>query len=127
MTSPARRYDATCRVRTSKEYAEVKAISVAFRGKCCLLLACPKPAEKTRVGLIASKKGVGNAVQRNRARRRLREIIRLRWPRIPATGYWLVMIASRSTLSASHQDLANDVERVLAAAGALVPVGEVAA
>ena len=125
MVSPrVRRYDSTQRVRTSKEYAEVKERGVAMRGTHCLLLALAKPAEPTRVGFITSKKGVGNAVQRNRARRRLREIVRMRWERVPATGYWLVLIARRTAGTALHQDLADDVERVLAAAGALQPTGE---
>lgn len=109
-------------LRSSREFGEVKAAGTAFRGRHCLLAVLPKPGEATRVGFITSKKGVGNAVQRNRARRRLREIIRVRWPRLAATGYWLVVIAFRSTLTAPHQELANDVERVLAAAGALAPI-----
>ncbi len=109
-------------LRSSREFAEVKAQGTGFRGRHCLLVALAKPYEPTRVGFVISKKGVGNAVERNRARRRLREILRVRWPRVPESGYWLVMIAFRSVLEASHQDLANDIERVLAAAGALAPI-----
>jgi ribonuclease P protein component len=124
MIPQSRRFDSSQRVRTSLEYAEVKARAGAFRGPHCLLLALAKPGEPTRIGFIASKKGVGGAVARNRARRRLREIVRVRWPRVPATGYWLVIIAYRTATTADHQDLANSVERVLAAAGALAPIEE---
>ncbi len=124
MNPRVRRYDSTQRVRTSKEYAEVKERGAAVRGTHCLLLVLAKPSEMTRVGFITSKKGVGNAVERNRARRRLREIVRLRWQRVPATGYWLVLIARRTAGTALHQDLADDIERVLASAGALQPTGE---
>ena len=110
------------RLRTSREYAQVKASGAAHRGRCCLLLALACPAEQSRVGFIASKRGVGGAVQRNRARRRLREIVRRRWSRVPATGFWLVFIASRGALAATHQELATEVERLLAAAGALEPL-----
>jgi ribonuclease P protein component len=65
---------------------------------------------------------VGGAVQRNRARRRLREIVRRRFPRMPEQGYWMVLIAFRSVLVALHQELASDVERLLAGAGALRPL-----
>jgi ribonuclease P protein component len=109
-------------LRSSLEFAEVKAHGTGFRGRYCLLVALAKPAEATRVGYVISRRSVGNAVQRNRARRRLREILRLRWPRVPESGYWLVFIAFGSVLAAPHQDLANDVERVLAAAGALSPL-----
>jgi len=124
VTVAARRFDRARHVRTSREYEAIKTRGAAFRSAHCLLLALAVPCEPTRVGFIASKKGVGGSVQRNRARRRLREIVRLRWPRIPETGYWLVLIASRSTLLAPHQDLADAVEHVLAAAGALAPIRE---
>jgi ribonuclease P protein component len=75
----------------------------------------------TLVGWIASKRGVGGAVQRNRARRRIREIVRRRWPRVPHTGFLLVFIASRAILTSPHQQLATEIERLLAQAGALAP------
>lgn len=110
------------RLRTSTDYGRVRASGVAFRGAHCLVVACPAPGEATRVGFVASKRGVGNAVQRNRARRRLREIVRRRWARVPRTGYLLMFVAYRTTTTAPHQDLACDVERVLASAGALTPL-----
>ena len=61
-------------------------------------------------------------MQRNRARRRLREIVRRRWPRVPAAGHLLMFVARRSALAAPHQDLASEVERLLGAAGALAPL-----
>ena len=76
-----------------------------------------------RVAVVAGKR-VGGAVQRNRARRRLREILRRRWPRIPRTGSWILVIAHRGALRAPHQELASDLERLLASAGALAPIGE---
>jgi ribonuclease P protein component len=109
------------RLRSSREFTLAKTTGRPFRARGCLLLVLARPGEPTRVGFIASRKGVGGAVQRNRARRRLREIVRRRWPRMPHTGYWLAFIASRTTVTASHQDLASDIERVLAEAGALAP------
>ena len=109
------------RMRTAGDFASVRQSGVAHRGRCCLLLALPSPGEVTRLGWIASTRGVGGAVQRNRARRRLREIVRRRWPRVPHQGYLLVFIASRAALTASHQELATEVESLLAHAGALAP------
>ena len=110
------------RLTASDDHAALRSQGVAFRGVHCLLVVLTRPGEITRVGFVASKRGVGGAVQRNRARRRLREIVRRRWARIPRTGYLLMVVAYRSTPTAPHQDLASDVERVLAAAGALAPV-----
>jgi ribonuclease P protein component len=107
------------RLRTSIDYAAVKRDGRAFRGKHCLLLAAEVPGLPTRVGFIASKKGVGGAVQRNRARRRLREIVRRRWPLVSPLGHALAFIAHRTSITATHSDLVADVERLLVAAGAL--------
>jgi ribonuclease P protein component len=112
------------RLTASADYALLKAGGRPFRGAHCLLVALALPGEVTRVGFVASKRGVGGAVLRNRARRRLREIVRRRWPRMPEAGHLLMFVAYRSTLSAPHQDLASDVERLLAAAGALAPLAE---
>lgn len=112
------------RLRSSLEIAEVKASGRVFRGEHCLLLVLARSGLPTRIGFIASKKGVGGAVERNRARRRLREILRRRWPRLPRTGCWILVIAHRGALSAPHQELASDLERLLADAGALTPIGE---
>lgn len=109
-------------MRSTKDFASVRQLGVAYRGRCCLLLALAAPGEVTRLGWIASKRGVGGAVQRNRARRRLREIVRRRWPRVPHHGFLLVFIASRAALTAPHQELATEVESLLAHAGALAPV-----
>jgi ribonuclease P protein component len=119
---PSERLTREHRLRASRDFAAVKAGGTALRGAHCLLLVLARPGVTTRVGFIASKKGVGGAVQRNRARRRLREIVRRRFPRMPETGYLMVLIAFRSALTAPHQDLATDVERLLAQAGALAPV-----
>ena len=111
------------RLRRSSDYALAKADGSPFRGRHCLLLALARPGQATRIGFIASKRGVGGAVERNRARRRLREIVRRRWSRIPSNGYWLAFVAFRSCLAVPHEELASDVERVLAQAGALDPTG----
>lgn len=110
------------RLTALADFAALKSQGRAFRGAHCLLVVHATPAEVTRVGFVASKRGVGGAVQRNRARRRLREIVRRRWTRVPQTGFLMMFVAYRSVPTAPHQDLASDVERVLAAAGALAPL-----
>jgi ribonuclease P protein component len=112
------------RLRNSREFVAVQSGGTLFRGRCALLLVLPRPGEPTRVGFIASKRGVGNAVQRNRARRRLREIVRRRWPRIAGAGWWFVVIASRAALDAPHERIASEVESLLTSAGLLAPIGE---
>ena len=119
---PSERLLPVNRLTHPRDFARVRGEGLAYRGLCCLLLALPVAGETSRVGFIASKRGVGGAVQRNRAKRRLREIVRRRWIRVPPEGYLLVFIASRRTIEAPHQSLATDVETLLAHAGALAPV-----
>jgi len=110
------------RLRSSIDIGLVKEEGHAIRGAHCLLLVLARPGLPTRIGFVASKKGVGIAVARNRARRRLREIVRRRAPRLPLSGYWILVIAQRTALTAPHQELASEMERLLAAAGALAPL-----
>ena len=110
------------RLRTGREFVAVKTGGTPFRGRYSLLVVLPRPGEPTRVGFVAGKKSVGGAVERNRARRRLREIVRRRWPRVCERGYWMMFVAARAVLEAPHELLASEVERLLASAGALAPV-----
>jgi ribonuclease P protein component len=110
------------RLRAARDFDALKESGVAFRGRLCVLVVLSRPAEETRVGFVASKRTVGGSPQRNRARRRLREIVRRRMPRLRHTGYVLMLIASKHTLGAPHQELASEVERLLAEAGALRPL-----
>jgi ribonuclease P protein component len=110
------------RLTSSLHHAAVKAGGTAFRGRSCLVVVLARPEDGTRFGFVASRKAVGGAVQRNRARRRLREIVRRRWPRMKDHGYWVVFVASRAALTVSHQDLATDVEQLLMRAGVLEPL-----
>jgi len=110
------------RMTASADFAALRAEGVAFRGALCLLVALRRPGEPTRVGFVASKRGVGGAVERNRARRRLREIVRRRFARLPDQGWLLMLVAHRAAPTAPHQDLASDVEGVLTAAGVLAPI-----
>lgn len=111
------------RLRLGRDYAAVKSLGTAYRGQHALLLVLDRPGEPTHAGFIASRKGVGGSVQRNRARRRLREIVRRRWDGLPGTGRWLVFIAFRSVLTAPHEALVRDVESLLERSGAPRPAG----
>lgn len=64
-----------------------------------------------RLGITVSVK-LGNAVKRNRARRRLREVYRLASPRL-SQGWDIIVVARGRTLTASWKEL-NDTFRRLA-------------
>jgi len=66
-----------------------------------------------RVGFTCSKK-VGNAVKRNRAKRRLREIARLILPEQGRTGWDYVLIGKRQiTATRDFQDMLADMKYAL--------------
>jgi|SRR5581483_1139428 ribonuclease P protein component len=64
-----------------------------------------------RVGFTVSKK-VGNAVERNRVRRRLREVVR-RSPAAMRPGHDYVLIGRRAALTAPFANLIDEFERAL--------------
>ncbi len=70
-------------------------------------------AEGKRVGFTCSKK-VGNAVARNRAKRRLREIARLVLPEQGRDGFDYVLIGRREeTAARDFSDLVGDLQSAL--------------
>ena len=71
----------------------------------------PKPSA-IRVGFTASRK-VGNAVARNRARRRLREVAGRLLPAMAAPGRDYVLIGRRATLERPFVLLLADLEAAL--------------
>jgi ribonuclease P protein component len=69
-------------------------------------------AGEVRVGFTATKK-VGNAVIRNRARRRLRAAIAEVMSGITAQPADLVLVARQSTITRPYGDLKNDLRLAL--------------
>jgi len=76
-----------------------------------LHLARPDEVGPPRVGFVVSR-AVGNAVTRNRVRRRLRELVRLRRGCL-ATGSLLVVRALPPSAGASYAELRSDLTRCL--------------
>lgn len=69
-----------------------------------------------RLGFTVTKK-VGNAVVRNRTRRRLREAARLLLRQTPATGADLVLVGRDTTRARPFTLLIDDLRRSLAKLG----------
>ena len=69
-----------------------------------------------RVGFTVTKK-IGNAVVRNRTRRRLKEAARLELAHHPVAGVDLVLIGREGTSERSFPELRDDLRRALRKAG----------
>jgi ribonuclease P protein component len=80
--------------------------------------ASPPAAAKSgtaRVGFTASRK-VGGAVQRNRAKRRLRAAAASTLPLLGREGHDYVLVARTATLSRPFAELVRDLRKALGAA-----------
>lgn len=79
-----------------------------------LLQARPRGDEgPLRLGITVSKKQ-GGAVERNRIRRRLREVARDALPRAGRPGFDYVIVARRAVIDTRFTDLIRDLERGVA-------------
>ena len=77
-------------------------------------LALPEPS--LRLGFTVTKK-IGNAVIRNRARRRLKEAVRLTLPDMGLSGWDLVLIGRDATAERPFPLLIEDLRAALRQAG----------
>ncbi len=113
------------RLRATADFARVREQSPRVWAHPLLVLYCaPNDLDRTRIGLTVSSR-VGKAVVRNKVRRRLREALRLRLPRLkPGTD--LVIVARPASAAASWRELNLALDSVLGRAGAtLAPLAGV--
>lgn len=76
-----------------------------------------------RPGYVASRKNVGKAYQRNRAKRLMREIFRRIEGCITEKNIWIVFIATFRPGETSFQELLEDVKGSLSRAGLISNCG----
>ena len=84
----------------------------AIGGIVIQMRANPDETDGLRVGFTATKK-TGNAVIRNRAKRRLREVAREKLPKLGRAGHDYVFIARQSTVKRPYEKLLDDAEKAL--------------
>ena len=98
-------------LRKRAEFVRVQNKGKRYRGRNLLLMVHPNESDKSRVGLTVSRK-VGNAVIRNRVRRRLRESIRVNPERF-ISGQDYVFIARARAATLGSYVLHKEVEWLL--------------
>ena len=77
-----------------------------------VIQAVARDSDDWRVGLTATKK-IGNAVTRNRARRRMRALARDHLSPLAKNGIDYVLIARHDTATANWQDMANGLQKAI--------------
>jgi ribonuclease P protein component len=105
------------RLRTPADFATAR--ERAERGwphRLLVLYVAPNDLDNVRVGITVSRR-VGNAVTRNRVRRRLRELLSARLPRLK-DGQDLLLVARPSSAGASWEELGLAVDTLLSRAHA---------
>ena len=101
------------RLKRRAEFLRVaaKGKKAATHGLVLQALSQPEPGP-ARIGFTVTRK-VGNAVVRNRTRRRLKEAVRLELAERPVSGVDLVVIGRDSTRGRDFLDLRDDLRRAL--------------
>lgn len=99
------------RLTRSTDFKRVRSDGKSFAHPLVVLIALDSDEAGLRVGVAASR-SLGGAVQRNRAKRLLREAIR---PELPAlrTGYDLMLIARLPLLQSNFADLRKAISGLL--------------
>lgn len=98
------------RLRKHAQYCRVQSRGRRIGGKFLLVIFAPSSFLTVRFGLTVSKR-VGNAVTRNKVKRRLRDI--LRHQKSVLGGLDVVWIARAEAASASYEALKNDVVELM--------------
>ena len=108
------------RLRHSIQFEETYGQNRRWHGRHMVLFRRAAPEASLRLGVVASRK-VGNAVERARAKRRLREAFRRHRGRFTAATDDVVLVARRSILSAPWNDVVADLLSLATQAGLMPP------
>ena len=99
------------RVRSDQRFQEVRRHGRSYSNAWLVLCALPNQLLYSRFGIVVNSRR-GNAVRRNRVKRRLREILRLQQTTIQA-GWDLVLIARQPARNAGYWELETACTRLL--------------
>ncbi|MBK8258639.1 MAG: ribonuclease P protein component [Polyangiaceae bacterium] len=111
MCTPGQTYPKSSRIRRRSEFLHAQANSVRIStAHFTLLISANRRGEQCRLGVVASKK-VGGAVQRNRAKRLVRETFRTHRELFPS-GTDVVVIVKNGASNLCLDDVLGEVHRV---------------
>ena len=109
-------------VRT-RDFAAVREGGKSWTGRCLILAIRPRPdCQRAHAGFTTTKR-IGNAVVRNKVRRRLRVIVRRFFPGL-TVSHDIVTIAKFSAVRADFRELEQEWEKLARRAGLFAPLPE---
>ncbi|MGD9782869.1 MAG: ribonuclease P protein component [Kiritimatiellia bacterium] len=111
------------RLRHTAQFQETYDQNRRWHGRYLVLFLRAAPDASLRLGVVASKK-VGNAPERARAKRRLREAFRRHRAQFTACTDDVVLVARRSILAAPWPELVAELLRLAAQAGLAPPAAK---
>lgn len=105
-------YPKSLRIRQNSQYQEFFKSARSVDGRFFRLYASEKTGVMAKVGIIASKKAIGDAVHRNRCKRLLRELVRTS-DAIKSGSFDLVFVAKRTLKDTDFHTLSATLPSVL--------------
>lgn len=100
------------RLKKEKEFEAVFKGGRTFKGEYIFLRCLANGTDKTKVGFVTSKKVSKLATERNKVKRRMREIVRIRKGEI-RDGLSIIVIALPRAIDAGYGDLEKDIANIL--------------
>ncbi len=98
-------------LRSMMEFKKVYSLGNNYWNRNLILYVRKNEINFTRIGYSITKK-IGNAVVRNKIRRRMKEIIRLNYNDL-LEGYDLVLIPKRNVVDITYEELENAILHIL--------------
>ena len=105
------------RLTQSSDFKRVRRSGKSYAHPFVVLVVLPAEGERTRFGVTAGR-SVGSAVQRNRAKRLIRENIRPLLPKV-TPGWKVILIARKSILEAEQGNIQTSLKGLLTRAQVL--------
>lgn len=100
------------RFKKRKQFVRVADTGRKLVSSGLVLLYAKNGTDQNGVGFTVTKK-IGNAVVRNRVRRRLREVVRLYLPTLGKSGYDFVVIGRKAAYDCPFDKLVKDFVKLL--------------